>query len=73
MNELKKRPCSDCGETFLPEVMDFDHIGPKTMGIAEAIRSASYAALMEELEKVELVCAVCHAIRTHSRAQKEAA
>ena len=73
VNQLKSSPCSDCGEQFPPEAMDFDHVGPKKMSISDAIRSAGYAALIEELEKTELVCAVCHAIRTHSRAQKEAA
>jgi len=26
VNALKKAPCTDCGETYLPCVMDFDHV-----------------------------------------------
>lgn len=67
VNTLKAAPCSDCGGTFPPCAMDFDHVrGEKRRGIAAAI-GRSRAALLRELEKCELVCANCHRIRTHIR------
>lgn len=60
---LKSRPCSDCGRTFPPEVMDFDHVrGEKVAGLAR-VRNPEQA--LDEAQKCDLVCACCHRVRTY--------
>jgi hypothetical protein len=77
IDELKSAPCSDCHIGFPPECMDFDHINnDKIIDISGAIRSKGYRFILEELKKTELVCAVCHQLRTINRVvttQEEAA
>jgi hypothetical protein len=69
LTELKSRPCTDCGRTFPPYCMDFDHLEDeaKRFNVGNA-RKYSVKALLEEVKKCDLVCAVCHRIRTHNRA-----
>lgn len=65
LNELKDKPCADCGEWYPPMCMDFDHVyGDKKLAIASA---KSWATLLPELEKCEVVCANCHRLRTFIR------
>lgn len=66
VNEIKKRPCVDCGVVYPPYVMDFDHVrGEKRGGVAKMVgQTWSVQALMEEIEKCDLVCANCHRVRT---------
>lgn len=67
INVLKAAPCTDCGGTFPPECMDFDHVrGVKVQGIAGMIDYGP-EKLAEELAKCELVCANCHRTRTKNR------
>jgi hypothetical protein len=69
--ELKSgKPCTDCGRTFPPQVMQWDHLPgvPKLGEISTAFRGRSRADTLEEISKCELVCANCHAIRTFQRA-----
>jgi hypothetical protein len=63
---LKKNPCLDCGKTFHPVCMDFDHVrGVKRMGVSIIIKNGmSLEFLKEEIAKCDLVCANCHRIRT---------
>ncbi len=71
MRELKSgRPCADCGRTFPPAVMHWDHLpGTRKLGnLSTHFRGRSRAAILEELAKCELVCANCHAMRTFERA-----
>ena len=64
---LKAAPCGDCGMSFPPEAMDFDHIGTdKTMNVS-AMWSYSREKVLEDMSKCELVCANCHRVRTMSR------
>lgn len=65
----KNRPCADCGNTFHPVAMDFDHVrGEKYSEISTMLRqSASIERIQAEIDKCEVVCAVCHRIRTHLR------
>lgn len=69
IHELKSRPCSDCGETFHHAAMDFDHCrGVKLHNIALlARRGVALSRLEAELDKCDLVCKNCHAIRTWKR------
>lgn len=70
LSELKaKTPCKDCGETFPPEAMDFDHTGDdKLFNLANPPARATGADIAAEIRKCEIVCAVCHRTRTRKRA-----
>lgn len=67
INKIKNVPCQDCGGTFPPVCMDFDHVrGEKQFGIAMA-SMLSLNAVMEEITKCDIICSNCHRIRTQSR------
>lgn len=64
----ESKPCVDCGNFYSHYVMQFDHTGTdKKFTISS--HSASYGGkrIFEEIEKCDLVCANCHAIRTYNR------
>jgi hypothetical protein len=67
VTELKRQPCTDCGQTFPPHVMDFDHVGVKTGLISKFVYTVSTARLRAELASCEVVCANCHRDRTQRR------
>ena len=70
VNRLKGEPCTDCMVRYPPYVMQFDHLpgAIKNFNIAQARnKAASLKALYAEVDKCELVCANCHAERTHKR------
>jgi hypothetical protein len=64
--ELKRiTPCADCGQEYPPCCMHFDHVperGPKLFNVANCDRAM--ADVKAEIEKCDIVCANCHAIRT---------
>lgn len=64
--ELKGGACMDCGFRGDPVCFHFDHRDPhsKTAGVSVLLCSADRPALLAELDKCDLVCANCHAIRT---------
>jgi hypothetical protein len=67
INTLKSRPCFDCNKQYPPFVMQFDHVrGEKRFNIGES-RGRSRASLLGEVAKCQVVCANCHATRTHMR------
>jgi hypothetical protein len=68
LRDLRRRPCQDCGGTFPPWVMDFDHRDPreKKFSIAAGkVLLKPRATLLEEIAKCDIVCANCHALRTY--------
>lgn len=70
--ELKSNPCTDCGGTFHPAAMQFDHLpgSEKLFHLTtSSFASRSMDAVLAEVAKCELVCANCHAIRTWQRQQ----
>lgn len=69
IRRMKSVPCTDCQSVYPPHVMQFDHVrGTKQFDIANVARSAvSHQVLMREIAKCEVVCANCHAERTHRR------
>ena len=72
LRDLRRRPCSDCGQTFPPWVMDFDHRDPCDKSFPHTTGRAllkSRAALMLEIAKCDVVCANCHAFRTYRQMQ----
>ena len=65
--ELKSNPCRDCGGTFPPVAMDFDHVrGVKVTDLAR-MSQMSWDLVLDEVAKCDLVCANCHRVRTQSR------
>ena len=71
IQESKNTPCKDCGKSYPSYVMHFDHLRDKEFHIGNAM-SGSYSIrrLVAEMKKCEVVCANCHAIRTHERKRK---
>lgn len=68
IEELKKKPCMDCGRSYHPCQMDFDHRPEeeKVASIAK-LRAVSVDRLMVEIAKCDLVCCLCHRARTWNR------
>lgn len=65
--------CADCGYNDRPEALGFDHL-PGTVKVANVsilITRGSMEKILEEIEKCEVVCANCHAIRTKGRGQHQ--
>lgn len=72
-NKIKMdRGCADCGYREHPAALEFDHLPgtEKRWTIARATFLLPLDQLLEEIEKCEVVCANCHAIRTASRRQR---
>lgn len=69
LQDLKESlPCADCGKFYRYYVMQWDHLGDKSFNIAEWFaKDISRSKIEAELTKCELVCANCHAERTHQR------
>lgn len=60
--------CVDCGIKDW-RVLDFDHVGDKTITPAKIINQGwSQARIDKELEQCEVRCANCHRIKTLERA-----
>ena len=73
VSEAKRRPCQDCGGTFHPWVMEFNHRDggtTKEAAVADLVsKGCTDARLLEEIEKCDVVCANCHRTRTYRRLQ----
>ena len=63
---FKSHPCSDCGEAD-PVVLEFDHRGNKLFNVGAALASRRWEAILEEMQKCDVVCANCHRRRTARR------
>lgn len=63
--------CTDCGYDKHWAALDFDHL-PGTVKVADIRSGASFGwvALLEEIEKCDVVCANCHRIRTVERGRR---
>lgn len=71
VNQLKDKPCTDCGIKFHPAAMDFDHLNNKEFEISKMILNGrSKEAILKEIAKCELVCSNCHRVRTFNRLQE---
>ena len=67
LRDLRRVPCMDCGGRFAPHQMDFDHRDPTAKSFTVTTGRAmlmSTAKLMAEVAKCDVVCAVCHRLRT---------
>ena len=69
LEECKKNPCTDCGRSFPPECMDFDHKPgeEKLFAVCTANTNLSWEKQLAEMAKCDLVCACCHRLRTTKR------
>ncbi len=68
VDNLKRKPCADCGQNFPSCVMDFDHVrGKKEFNIATGLRFKGIQQILAEVAKCDVVCSNCHRIRTHGR------
>ena len=68
LRDFRRVPCKDCGGTFPPWVMDFDHRDPtkKSFNVMSGrAMLMSRSRLIAEIEKCDIVCANCHAVRTY--------
>jgi hypothetical protein len=67
LRDLRRVPCADCGKTYPPYVMDFDHRDPLTKCfslLADKPLLKNREVLLAEVAKCDVVCANCHAERT---------
>ncbi len=67
---FKNKPCADCKKLYPSYVMQFDHKRDKKFMISKNIYNFGIKKLREEIEKCDVVCANCHAIRTWSERGK---
>lgn len=67
LDEARSVPCADCGFTFHPCAMDFDHLGQKNFGIMNQYRNKTMEQLVVEIALCEVVCSNCHRVRTFNR------
>lgn len=71
IDSLKNVPCMDCGRSFPPECMDFDHRDPSAklfaIGRAAGSGKGGEQAIRDEAAKCDVVCANCHRIRTRKQ------
>lgn len=64
------RPCADCGRSFHPAAMEWDHLpGQEKIAEVGSLYGGSRERVLTEIAKCELVCANCHAVRTFERRQ----
>jgi hypothetical protein len=66
IDKLKAVPCFDCNKIYPPWVMQFDHLYDKEYQLSKMC-SYSKEMILQEAAKCQVVCANCHAIRTHNR------
>lgn len=68
-HSLKDSPCVDCGNKFHPAAMQWDHRPGtiKTGDVANLAHRGNKKLVLAEIEKCDLVCANCHAVRTYDR------
>ncbi len=67
VSSVKERtPCVDCGRQYTTRVMHYHHLTSSTKidTVSNLVReSRSLSSILAEIEKCELLCANCHALR----------
>lgn len=72
LNQLKSAPCADCGNTYDPVCMDFDHREPGTKrGAVSSLFRLGAKAVLAEIAKCDVVCSNCHRLRTYRKRNHE--
>lgn len=76
LDSLKEgKECADCGRTYPPYVMEWDHMpGTEKKLVLADVRRSTHARqrILDEIAKCELVCANCHRERTFGPGRKAA-
>lgn len=69
INNVKaSTPCTDCGNSYPPYVMDFDHVDDNKLNNVSSLKSfGNFKTLVAEIAKCEVVCSNCHRARTYLR------
>lgn len=68
LRALKDTPCTDCGKRYPPYCMDLDHLDQSSKLFCPSnLPKFSWKKLLAEVAKCEVVCAICHRIRTHEK------
>jgi hypothetical protein len=68
LRDLKREPCMDCGGTFHPAAMQWDHRpGEAKFRHLSGMTQYNFERITDEIQKCDLVCANCHAVRTYNR------
>ncbi len=73
LGQLKAKPCMDCGRIRPAPAMDFDHVRGEKMRSVSSMWSWHRDKVLDEIAKCDLVCCICHRIRTQARMNQEAA
>lgn len=70
--KAKDKPCVDCGRELPHYCMDLDHLpgSIKIDNVSCLVKKCSVKIIETEIAKCEVVCAVCHRIRTWERQQQ---
>jgi len=64
----KNRPCQDCGGKFPHYVMDLHHRDPSDKDFTlSSSMGKSIPAILDEIEKCDVLCANCHRERHHGK------
>lgn len=67
INNFKRgKPCRDCNIVYPTYVTHFDHLDSSTK-LENISHMRNMAKIIAEIEKCDLVCDNCHAIREHNR------
>jgi hypothetical protein len=71
LNQIKAKPCEDCGKTFPPEQMHFHHRpGTEKKANVSDMDGAARATIDAETAKCDLLCASCHRERHGWKTQR---
>lgn len=70
LNSKKNVPCTDCGKKYHFSLMQFDHLTDRKFYIGSHAHH-SIKKLIAEIEKCEVVCVLCHCVRTWNRQHPE--
>lgn len=60
----KNNPCNICNVKYNYWQMEFDHLLDKTIDVAHLINGCAEERIHNEIKKCQLLCAMCHRIKT---------
>jgi hypothetical protein len=69
IDSYKEQPCMDCKKQYDKALMEFDHRPGtnKKFVIGKVSGGTAIETIQEEIDKCDLVCVMCHRLRTESR------
>jgi hypothetical protein len=71
--KAKSKPCADCHVQYDYWIMQFDHLRDKAFTLGKSAANKGISQILEEIQKCDVVCANCHADRTHKRRRRTTA